>query len=177
MCHNWSATYCTCARARVVPRSRERLNRLRSNLVQRWGPISRVACKSQLGPTSHVRTCRVTVPDLKNRWADCVQIWYMDRDRLVGCRASKLEAHPRSSARVELNLSLARLSPQKASYSLNMLADVYRVRKSPVIFLRFHKNMQPGQLYSIKPPNTDLPHLNTCFHSPSLSVCNPHQRR
>ena len=110
--------YCTCARARVVPRSREWLNRLRSNLVQRWGPISRVACKSQLGPTLHVSRCRVMVPDLKNGWADCVQIWCTDRDRLVGsgCRASQLETHPRSSARAGLNLSLARLSPQKASY-------------------------------------------------------------
>ena len=41
-----------------------------------------------------------------------------DRDRLVGCRASQLEAHPRSSARAGLNLSLARLSHQKASYWL-----------------------------------------------------------
>ena len=57
--------YCTCPRARVVPSSRERVNRLRSNLVQRWGPVSRAVCKSQLGPTLHVRTCRVTVPDLK----------------------------------------------------------------------------------------------------------------
>ena len=55
--------YCTYTRARVVPRSRERLNRLRSNLVQRWGPANRVACKSQLGPTLHVRRCRVTVAD------------------------------------------------------------------------------------------------------------------
>ena len=47
---------------------------LRSNMVQRWGPVSRVVCKSQLGPTLHVRTCRVTVPDLKNGWADCIQI-------------------------------------------------------------------------------------------------------
>ena len=108
--------YCTCARARVVPRSRERLNRLRSNLIQRSGPVSRVACKSQLGPTLHVRTCRVTVPDLKNGWVDCVRIWYTDRDRLVGCRASQLEAQPRSSVRAGLNLSLARLLPQKASY-------------------------------------------------------------
>ena len=52
--------YCTCARPRVVTRSRERLNRLRSNLVHRWGPASSVACKSQLGPTLHVRTCTVT---------------------------------------------------------------------------------------------------------------------
>ena len=65
--------YCTYARARVVPRSRERLNRLRFNLVQRWGPVSRVACKNQLGPTLHVRTCKVTIPDLKNGWAGCVQ--------------------------------------------------------------------------------------------------------
>ena len=83
--------YCTYARAtRVVPRSRERLNRLRSNLVQRWGPVSRVVCKSQLGPTLHVRTCRLTVPDLKNGWADWVQIWYTDRDRLAVCRAIQL---------------------------------------------------------------------------------------
>ena len=35
--------------------------------------------------------CRMTVPDLKNGWADCIQIWYTDRDRLVGCRAGQLE--------------------------------------------------------------------------------------
>ena len=73
-------------------------------------------CKSKLGPTLHVRTCRVTVPDLKNGWADCVQIWYTDRERLVGCRESQLETHPRSSARAGLSLSLARLSSQKVSY-------------------------------------------------------------
>ena len=83
--------YCTCAHIRIVHRSRERLNRLRSNLIHHWGPVSRVACKSQLEPTLHVRTCRVTVPDLKNGWADCFQIWYTDRDRLVGYRASQLK--------------------------------------------------------------------------------------
>ena len=111
--------YCTCARARVVPRSRERLNRLRSKLVQRWRPVSigrRATGKWPLGPTLHLRTYRVTVPDLKNGWTDCVQVWYTDRDRLVGCRASQLEVHPRSSARAGLNLSLDRLSHQKASY-------------------------------------------------------------
>ena len=56
----------------------------------------------------HVRTSRVMVPDLKNGWNDCVQIWYTDRDRLVGCRASQLEAHPHSSARAGLHLSLTR---------------------------------------------------------------------
>ena len=78
--------------------------------------LSRVACKSQLEPTLHVCTCTETVPDLKNGWTDCIQIWYTARDRLVGCRASQLEAHPRSFARAGLNLSLARLPPQKASY-------------------------------------------------------------
>ena len=106
--------FCTCARARVVPRSRERLNRLRSNLVQRLRPVSRVACPRQLGPTLHVHG--VTVPDLKNGWADCVQIWCMGRERLVGCHASQLEAQPRRSARAGLNPSLARFSPLKASY-------------------------------------------------------------
>ena len=43
----------------------------------------------------------------------CAQIWYTDRDELVGCRESQLEATRRSSARAELNLSLARLSPPK----------------------------------------------------------------
>ena len=107
--------YCTCARARVVPRSRKRLNRLRSNLVQRWGPVSRVACKSQLRLTLHVRTCRVTVPDLKNGWADRVQIWYKDRDRLVGCRATckSVGSIPTQFCTCRAQ---PRLSPQKASY-------------------------------------------------------------
>ena len=52
-------------------------------------------------------------PDLENGWTDCVQIWYFDRDRLVRCRASQLEAHPRSSARAGLGLSLASLSPER----------------------------------------------------------------
>ena len=88
MSYNWGAT----ARANVqgvVSRSRERLNRLRSNLVQRWGPVRRVECKSQLGPTLPMRTCSMTVPDLKNNWADCMQIWCTDRDQLVGCPASQ----------------------------------------------------------------------------------------
>ena len=52
--------------------------------------------------------------DLGNGWTHCAQIWYSDGDRLIGCRASQLEARPRSSTRVGLNFSLARLSPQKA---------------------------------------------------------------
>ena len=50
--------------------------------------------KSKLGPTLHVRTCRATVPDLKNGWTDCAQIWYTVRDRLVGCRAQVIGGTP-----------------------------------------------------------------------------------
>ena len=115
--------YCTCARARVVPESRERLNRLCSNLVQRWRPVSRVACKSQQGPTLHVRKCRVTVPDLKNGWADCAQIWYTDRDRLDGCPPTQF----RRCRNCVLSLSLVCLSPQKAYYwSLFLGSTPYR---------------------------------------------------
>ena len=53
-----------------------------------------MAYKSKLGPTLHVRTCRVTVPDLKNCWTDCAQIWYTVRDRLVGCRAQVIGGTP-----------------------------------------------------------------------------------
>ena len=59
-----------------------------------------------------------SIPDLKNGWADCAQIWCTARDRLVGCRASQLEAHPYSFARAGINPSLVRLSPHKASYWL-----------------------------------------------------------
>ena len=38
-----------------------------------------------------MRTCRVTVPDLNSGWTDCAQIWYTDRDQLVGRRESQLE--------------------------------------------------------------------------------------
>ena len=78
--------YCTCARAGGVSRSRERLGRLRSNLVHGWGPVSRVPCKSHFGPRLHVRTCRMPLPDLRNGWADCVQIWHTASDRLEGCK-------------------------------------------------------------------------------------------
>ena len=73
-------------------------------------------------PSLHVHMCRVTdlkfqvlsqVPDLKNGWTDCAQIWYTDRDQLLGCRESQLEAPSRSSALAGLNLSFARLSPPK----------------------------------------------------------------
>ena len=53
-----------------------------------------MAYKSKLGPTLHVRTCRVTVPYLKNGWTDCAQIWYTIRDRLVGCRAQAIGGTP-----------------------------------------------------------------------------------
>ena len=49
-----------------------------------------------------------------------LQIWYIDGDRLVGCRASQLEAHPRSSVRAGLNLSLARLSSPKGVLLVNI---------------------------------------------------------
>ena len=104
--------FCTCARARVVPRSEQLLNPLRSNFVPWWGPGRRVACKSNLGPTLHVRMCRATVPDRKNGWTDCARIWYTDRDLLVNCCASRSEAPLRSSALI----AGLTLSPQKTSY-------------------------------------------------------------
>ena len=110
MCHSWGATACAHVQGSGRSRSRERLNRSRSNLVNWWGSVSKVACKSKLRPTLYVRTCRVTVLDLKNGWTDCAQFWYSDRDQLLGCRESLLEAFTRSSARAGLNLSLARLS-------------------------------------------------------------------
>ena len=113
MCLSWGATAHAHVQGNGRSRSRERLNRSRSNLVYWWGPVSRVACNSDLGPTMHVRTWRWTDPDLKNGWTDYSQIWYADRDQLLGCRGIQLEAPSRSSARAGLNLSLARLSPPK----------------------------------------------------------------
>ena len=105
---------CTCARARQRSFQISRTaGPIASNLVYLWGPVSRVACKSILGPTLHVRPCSVTIPDLKNGWTDCVQIWCTETDQLAGCSESPLEAPPRSSARAGLNLSLARLLPPK----------------------------------------------------------------
>ena len=115
--------YCTCARAGGVSRSRERLGRLRSNLVHGWGPVSRVPCKSQLGPRLHVRTCRMPLPDLRNGWADCVQIWHTASDRLEGCFcASPLEAPSRPSARAGLTISLARSSPKRCFTGIKILS-------------------------------------------------------
>ena len=100
-------------------RYQDQLGRSHSSLIYWWGPVSRVACNGKLGPNLHMRTCRVTVPDLKSGWTDCAQLWYTDRDQLVGCRESQLEAPLHSSARAGLNLSLARVSPQKAPYWLS----------------------------------------------------------
>ena len=107
----------TCARARLVSRSRERLNRLLANLVQRWGPVNRVACKSQLDLlcTCACVRCRFQI----SRTAGLIALkfgTYTHRDRLLGCRENQLEAPLHSSARAGHNLSLARLSPQKASH-------------------------------------------------------------
>ena len=63
--------------------------------------------------TLHVHTCRVTVPDLKNGWTDCDQIWYTVRDRLVGGRAQVIGGTPAQFARARLTISLARSSPTK----------------------------------------------------------------
>ena len=97
--------YCTCARAGGVSRSRERLGRLRSNLVHGWGPVSRVPCKSHFGPRLHVRTCRMPLPDLRNGWADCVQIWYTASDRLEGCFAQARWKYPVALPHVQGSLS------------------------------------------------------------------------
>ena len=116
---------CTCARARRAmfhvhvqcSRSRKRLDQLRSNLVYWWVSVSRVAYKSKLGPNLHVRTCRATVPDLKNGWTDCAQIWYTVRDRLVGGRAQVNWRYPGAISHVQGSLSRSlRWSPQKALY-------------------------------------------------------------
>ena len=97
--------YCTCARAGGVSRSRERLGRLRSNLVHGWGPVSRVPCKSHFGPRLHVRTCRMPLPDLRNGWADCVQIWHTASDRLEGCFAQARWKYPLALPHVQGSLS------------------------------------------------------------------------
>ena len=111
MCYSWGVT----ARAHVQG-SFPDLKNGGTDCAQIWySDWHRLVgwCASQLGPTLHVRTFRVPVPDFKNGWADCVEIWYTDRDRLVGCRASQMKAASRSSASAGLNLSLARLSPQR----------------------------------------------------------------
>ena len=97
--------YSTCARAGGAPRSRERLGRLRSNLVHGWGPVSRVPCKSHFGPRLHVRTCRMPLPDLRNGWADCVQIWHTASDRLEGCFMQARWKHPLALPHVQGSLS------------------------------------------------------------------------
>ena len=82
------------------------------------GSVSRVAYKSKLGPTLHVRTRKVTVPDLKNSWTDCAQNCYTFRDRLVGCRAQVIGGTPALLEVIggtPLSRSL-RCSPQKALY-------------------------------------------------------------
>ena len=85
--------YCMCTFARVISRSEEQLNQLCSNLVQWWGPVQLAWwCASQLGPTLHMNMnmlmrriddCSSWV--LKNDRTDYIQIWYTDRDQLVGC--------------------------------------------------------------------------------------------
>ena len=76
--------------------------------------------KSQFCPNLHLRMCRVPLPDLNNGWTDCVQIWYIVRDRLVWFREMQLEAPTLSSACTVITLSLARLPLQKVSYWLIM---------------------------------------------------------
>ena len=78
MRHSWGAT----ARAHVQG-SFPDLKNYWTDCVQIWnirwwGPVSRVACKSQLGPNLHVCTWSVSLPDLKNCWIDCAHIWYTD---------------------------------------------------------------------------------------------------
>ena len=72
-----------------------------------------------------MRTCRVTVPDLKNGWTDCAQIWYTVRDRLVGGRAQVNWRYPGAISHVQGSLSRSlRWSPQKALYWLLSLHDL-----------------------------------------------------
>ena len=113
LCHSLGAT------ARVHVQCRSQLSRTAEPIVLKFdtvigtGPGRRVACKNYLGPTLHVRMYSVTAPDLKNDSTDCAQIWYADRDRLVGSDAVQSVGNTSHSfARAELILSLARLSPQ-----------------------------------------------------------------
>ena len=124
---------CTCARARRAmfhvhvqcSRFRERLDRLRSNLVYRWGSVRRVAYKSKLGPTLHVRTCRVTVPDLKNVWTDCAQIWHTVRDRLVGCRAQIIGGTPAQFRTCKAHYLVSSVGRPKRRYTGYCIPLVY----------------------------------------------------
>ena len=99
--------------------------------------------------------CRVIVPDHKNGWTDCAQIWYTDRDQLLGCRERQLEASLRSSARAGQSSTSRSLACrfQKASYWLylylyctymhSMVRPVYSKPKRDVsncFFLRYQVN-------------------------------------
>ena len=87
------AIYCHELQLGCTCKGRSQISRMAEPIALEFGtamgPVSRVACKSQLGSTLHARTCIVTVPDLKNGWADCVRIWSTDRDRLVGSVGSQ----------------------------------------------------------------------------------------
>ena len=141
--------YCTRVRARVVHRSRGRLNWLRSDLAQWWRLISRVVSRSQLGPNLHVCTSRVPVSGIKSGWPDCTQLWYADRDPLRGCHASQLEAPSRGSARAMLILSFAHLSPQKASCWWYSVITCVTAVVSFIIFVRCYALIFPAlKIYS-----------------------------
>ena len=58
-----------------------------------------------IGHSLHVRTCRVTLPDLENGRADYTQIWHTAIDQRVGCRARQFVTHRLRSARARLILS------------------------------------------------------------------------
>ena len=113
MCHSWGAT----ARAHVQGNDVPDLENSWTDCAQTWyidgDQLVGWRTKVNWDLPCTCSTCRMTVPDLKNGWTDCAQIWYTDRDQLVGCRESQLKAPSRSSARGELNLLLARLSPPK----------------------------------------------------------------
>ena len=70
--------------------TRSMLNRWRWHVCMHVGTHMTMYFCVTAGLLLHVQ-CRMTVPDSKNSWTDCAQIWYTDRDWLVGCHTSQFE--------------------------------------------------------------------------------------
>ena len=108
-------------------RSRERLDQLRSNLAYWWGSVSRVAYKSKLGPTLHVRTWKRRFQISRTAGPIALKFFYTVRDRLVGCRAQVIGGTPAQfrtcKGQGSLSRSLVR-RPQKALYWFDYLMQM-----------------------------------------------------
>ena len=110
----------------------------------------------------HVRTCRVTVPDLENGWTNCAQIWYTVGDRLAGCHAQVIGGTSAQYRTCKAHYPARSFGRPKRRYTC---VNIFRYRQCP----------QVQQVLTIDiHTHRELRYFNTAGAGPAILSMNRH---